>query len=209
MGFVDDHTDLAASLTNSLSSDEESAISTLTPLVPHRNGNGNGNSPSIPRTPTAKNNDLLRSTRLLRKRGMMGATEADEIWGELVEDAPFANNPDISSPLSLNTSRSRTWYSSQRRASVKSTRTQTPLQDNGDADGVANGEAPDEHTALLARSGTGRTYRDRRRRRSAPLERADFPGGRSEGARTQRDPESWWRRLWRGGVAEDPSREQR
>ncbi|MCJ1297707.1 hypothetical protein MMC08_000495 [Hypocenomyce scalaris] len=156
MGFVDDHTDLAASLTNSLSSDEESAISTLTPLLPHRSGKGN--SPSIPRTPTTKNNDLLRSTRLLRKRGMMGATEADEIWGELVEDAPFANNPDISSPLSLNTSRSRTWYSSQRRASVKSTRTRTPLQDHGDADGVANWGAPDEHTALLARSATGRTY---------------------------------------------------
>lgn len=207
MGFVDDRTDLAASSPSPTSSDEESAIDTRTPLLAHHNGNGTNL--SISRTPTLKNNDLLRSTRLLRKKGMMVPTEADEIWGELIEDSPFADNPNPSSPLSRTAPRPVTWYSSQRRTSARSTPSHPPLQDIGEGDGIADGEAPDEYSALLGRSATGRTYRDKRRRHSAPLERSGRPGSRSEGAGMARLSEPWWRRWWRGRGKDDGSGGQR
>ncbi|KAA6414219.1 MAG: DUF803 domain-containing [Lasallia pustulata] len=209
MGFVDDCSDVAASPTSPVSSDEESAIETRTPLLPHHYGNANGNSFTISRTPTARNNDLLRSTRALRKKGMIAPTEADEIWGELIEDSPFADNPNISSPLSRNVSRQAMWYSSQRSTSAKSTPSQRPVRDSGEGDGVTNGEAPDEHTALLGRTATGRTYRDKRRRHSAPFEQAGRPGSGSGGSGTSRPSEPWWRRWWRGKEADDPKGGQR
>lgn len=82
------------------------------------------------------------------------------------------------------------------------------MHGTGEGDEVTNGETADEHTALLVRSGTGRMYRDKRRRHSAPFERASRPDSRSEGAEMSRPSKPWWRRR-KGREAEDGSGGQR
>jgi len=94
-------------------------------------------STTYPRTPT------------LGRKG--GITESEEIWEELEDEA--------ASPLAP---------FHQRRGSIKST---PPRDWKGgrpqSGDGQQGPKSPTESTALLARAGTGRSYRDRRRR-SAP-----------------------------------------
>jgi len=62
---------------------------------------------------------------------------------------------------------------------------------------------PDETTGLLARSETGRGYRDRKRRKSAPL------GGDGTQDRAQDAFGGWWKmRWWRDkgkGREQDPN----
>lgn len=104
--------------------------------------------------------------------------EVDEIWGELSEDAP--------TPLAFG----------PRRSSARS----TPVGDRPSSALARSVELPppDETTHLLARASTGRSYRDRRRRRSVP--------GGDEGRRDSAPQEAlggWWKMRWwkeRGGV---------
>lgn len=197
MGFVDTESSSSSLLPTSNEDedaigegyeDEESTIGKESPLIntTFKNRNRNRSQSNDPRTPTTRNNDLLSATRLRRKT----ITESQEIWEEL-EDA---------SPLSLPVS---PWSLPQRRSiSVRSTPSRPPFSrhalsadpDEGNADtGDADDEIPDEETALLGRSGTGRTYRDRRRRKSAPMI------GREEGARegeAQAATGGWWRMGW-------------
>lgn len=99
-------------------------------------------SPDDLRTPTTRNDHVLSITRLRRK----GITESEEIWEELEDDALADLSP-----------------SSRRRSSAWSNPSR--LYSQGDP----TGENINESTALLARSTTGRSYRDRRRRRSMPV----------------------------------------
>ena len=103
---------------------------------------------SAPLIANARNSDMLNVTRARRTT----MAEVEEIWGELEEDTPTP----LASPFSL------------RRLSARS----TPVRDRPSNSLMSSGELPqvDESTSLLARSSTGRSYRDRRRRRSAPLE---------------------------------------
>ena len=94
-----------------------------------------------------------------------GVTESEEIWEELEDDAVSQLSP------------------SSRRRSVafQSMPESGPRQ-----------EAPDESTALLSRSGTGRSYRDKGRRRSHD--------GRRRSASSQDAVGGWWKmkRWWSG-----------
>ncbi|MCJ1397506.1 hypothetical protein MMC11_000699 [Xylographa trunciseda] len=123
---------------------------------------------STPVTPSARNDDTLGAARARRST----MAEVDEIWGELEEDTP-TQSPSPFGP---------------RKLSARS----TPVRDRPSSSMMSSGELapPDETTGLLARSGTGRSYRDRRRRRSAPL------GGR-EGARVAQEAlGGWWKMRW-------------
>ncbi|MCJ1436632.1 hypothetical protein MMC27_006012 [Xylographa pallens] len=128
---------------------------------------------SAPLTPNARNSDTLSATRARRTT----MAEVDEIWGELEEDAPTP----LPSPFGL------------RGSSVRS----TPLRDRPSSSMISSGELPPatETTGLLARSGTGRSYRVWRRRRSAPL------GDRERARLAQEALGGWWKmRWWRNGA---------
>ena len=127
-----------------------------------------------PQTPTTKNNDLLYITRLRRK----GVTEREEIWDELEDDAltplsPFSN----------------------RRSSMRSTSNPTSKR-NSHFDLPDVDEAPSEASALLARSSTGRSYRDHRRRRSAPGVEVRARERRKRSASSQEALGGWWKMKW-------------
>ncbi|MCJ1285222.1 hypothetical protein MMC26_004561 [Xylographa opegraphella] len=129
--------------------------------------------PSAPLTPNAQNNDTVGATRTRRTT----MAEVDEIWGELEEDALTP----LSSPFG------------SRRLSVRS----TLLGGRPSSSMLSNEELPlpDETTGLLARSGTGRSYRVWRRRRSAPLEDRERVG------LAQQALGGWWKmRWWRNGA---------
>ena len=128
---------------------------------------------SAPLTPNARNSDMLSATRARRTT----IAEVDEIWGELEEDAPTP----LSSPFGLPRSSARS----------------TPLRDRPSSSMASSGKLPlpDETTGLLARSGTGRSYRVWRRRRSAPL------GDRERAGLAQEALGGWWKmRWWRNGA---------
>ncbi|MCJ1484515.1 hypothetical protein MMC06_004686 [Schaereria dolodes] len=160
--------------------DEESLTLDHSPLL---NGNGKGSGKHrdwhTP-TPTTKDNDLLSVTRNRRK----GMTEADEIWGELEDETP-----ELLSPFS------------RRRSSARSTPSR--LRSSGTLDGVGE---PNEGTALLARSGTGRSYRDTRWWRSVPEgdPRAWRKGSQAQGqGQTQEALGGWWKMRWWTGSKGD------
>ena len=165
MGFVDDDSDSEAE-GNILRTqgDEE---------VDLANGKGSPfqhhriSSANDPRTPTTRNNDLLSITRLRRK----GITESEEIWEEL-EDEALTELPPFS----------------RRRSSARSNPTSN-LHPRGDT----VDETTNESTALLARSGTGRSYRDRRRRRSMPIFDAQERERERRSASSQEVLGSWWK----------------
>ncbi|MCJ1343183.1 hypothetical protein MMC31_001375 [Peltigera leucophlebia] len=135
-----------------------------------------------PRTPINRNNNSP-NPRPRRKT----VTESQEIWEEL-EDA---------SPLILPQS---PWSPPQTRsASLQTTPSKPPARRNvSNVDTRGGGlalddEIPEEDTPLLGRSGTGRTYRDRRRRRSAPqMGRRD----RDESQEAQAATGGWWKMAW-------------
>ena len=175
MGFVPDESDSSAETSilpdEACVDDEEShSDSSRLPLLT------NGAYPNPPRTPTSKNNDLLGITRLRRKTM---TEEADEIWDELEDEDPSSVFP-----------------SSQRRSSARSFPTRMRPHSATATENSDDGLPPDENTALLGRSNTGRSYRDHRRRRSMPLgetlrsdrrmlESQDAVGG-------------WWKMRWWG-----------
>ena len=131
-------------------------------------GNGNG-SPIEFRTPTSRDNDLLSVTRL--HRTVM--TESEEIWEELEDDSRTNRSP-----------------LAHRLSSARSTPSRFSPSNR-----VDDSLPPSESTALLARSGTGRSYRGRKRRRSAPF--AEGLGlDRRRGLETQEAIGGWWKMKW-------------
>ena len=151
---------------------------TPTPIIDEEAALLNKESPygsSDPLTPTTKNNDLLTITRLRRKGTV---TEREEIWDELEDDAPTPL-----SPFSI------------RRSSMRSTSNPTSKRTSRfDLPDVE--ETPSESSALLARSGTGRSYRDHRRRRSAPGFEARERERRRRSASSQEALGGWWKMHW-------------
>ena len=131
-----------------------------------------------PRTPTTKNNDLLNITRLRRK----GITESEEIWGELEDDA-FVELPPSSCP--------------------RGSATSNPLKSHYGADPLD--ESTNESTVLLARSGTCRSYRDKRRRRSTPRSEVQERQRVRRSVSSQEVSGSWWKvkTWWRGKERKD------
>ncbi|KAL8972309.1 MAG: hypothetical protein Q9183_000615, partial [Haloplaca sp. 2 TL-2023] len=109
--------------------------------------NGKASSPLL-KTPSSRSNDVLRVTKARR----MSMTETEEILEELQDDMLT----ELYSPSPRMTH--------QRRSSARS----TPSKSVGFAQGDA--PQPDESTSLLSRTGTGRSYRDRRRRRRSEPE---------------------------------------
>ncbi|KAL8831975.1 MAG: hypothetical protein Q9170_005069 [Blastenia crenularia] len=126
--------------------DTESDSGTETSLLPNgdeevfRNADSGQRSSSLPKTPTARSSERYGSV----KSGRKGIAETEEILEELEDDTL----PALFSPA----------VSHHRRSSAWSTPPKGHEGNGGDA------QRPDESTALLGRTGTGRSYRDRRRR---------------------------------------------
>lgn len=181
MGFVDDDSDSEAE-DNTINSqvDEEGGLANGKESLFHdRSKSHRLSSPNDSRTPTTRNNDLLSITRLRRK----GITESEEIWEELEDDAMAELSP-----------------LSRRKSSARST-SSSRLQSRGNP----TDETPDESTALLAKPGTGRSYRDKRRRRSTPIvETQERERGRRS-ASSQEALGGWWKmkNWWRGNETKD------
>lgn len=169
MGFVDDDSDFKAEgNTPEVQADEEVTLGNGkgSPFHNHRKSQRIPAS-NDPRTPTTKNNDLLSTTSLRRK----GISESEEIWEELEDDAL----PELS-PFS------------RRRSSARSTPSSKPLSRGNSLD-----ESLNESTALLARSGTGRSYKDKRRRRSTPILETQEIERRRKSASSQEALGGWWK----------------
>lgn len=170
MGFVDDESDSEAEENTMFSEvDEESDVTAgkESPLLRHSFAHSAA-SPNDPRTPTTKNNDLLSVTRLRRK----GITESEEIWEELEDDT---------------VSEYATPYS--RRISIAQF-TRSPRHA---PEGALAEDAPNETTALLSRSGTGRSYRDKGRRRSSHLTNSRELDRRRKSVSSQEAQGGWWK----------------
>ena len=181
MGFVDDDIDSEAE-GNSLKShaDEEANLANgkKSPLHNHQNPH-RISSPYDPHTPTTRSNEMLSITRLRRK----GITESEEIWEELEDDALAELSP-----------------FSRRRSSVRSAPSSRILSQENPLDQSVN-----ESTALLARSGTGRSYRDRKRRRSTPVLEPQEREIRKRSVSSQETFGGWWmtKQWWRGEERKD------
>lgn len=176
MGFVDDDSDFEAEDNTIESQADEEAGLADGKESPFRNYHKSHrlSSPNDPRTPTTKNNDLLSITRLRRK----GITESEEIWEELEDDAIAELSP-----------------FSRRKSSARSTSSSRLQSRQNPMD-----EIPDESTALLAQPSAGRSYRDRRRRRSTPRLETQERERRRRSMSSQEDLGGWWkmRNWWRG-----------
>ncbi|KAL2056430.1 hypothetical protein ABVK25_003453 [Lepraria finkii] len=179
MGFVVDDSDSEAEANTLISPvDEEAALPNgngkESPFLHHRTTRPIS-WPHGPRTPTMQNNDILSATRLRRK----GITESEEIWEEL-EDNTLTELPP---------------FSQRRISSVQTTpHFKTPMSRSDDK---AIDEGPNESSPLLSHSGTGRNYRDKRRRRSAPmLETLDCNRERDRRRKSVESQEAvggWWK----------------
>ena len=177
MGFVDDDSDPEAEAnTLRIQADEE---------VDLANGRDSSFrnlrilSTSDSRTPTMKNNDLLSITRLRRN----GITESEEIWEELEDDALAEMLPFL-----------RRRSSAQSNPSLNLHSRESPPNEN-----------TNEPTTPLARSGTGRSYRNRRRRRSTPNMGTQERERSRRSASSQEITDSWWKfkTWWREGERRD------
>ena len=180
MGFVDDDSDSEADA-NILTpeADEEANLlpnDKASPFSYHRTSRPIS-WPNDPRTATPNKHDLSRIARLHAKKGI---TESEEIWEEL-EDS--GDTPAVLSPFS------------RRRTSAQTTPYLKPSAVSmlGGTDAADDDHSPIESTALL-HAGAGRSYRDKRRRRSMPgLETSR----RSSDGQTQDAVGGWWKmRKW-------------
>ena len=181
MGFVDDNIDSEAE-GNSLCSqaDEEANLANGKELPIHNHHNPHRiSSPCASHTPTTRSNEMLGITRMRRK----GITESEEIWEELADDAPAELSP-----------------FSQRRSSVRSAPFSKTLFQGKPLD-----ENENESTALLTRSGTGRSYRDRKRRRSTPIMEPQESERRRRSVSSRQTFGGWWmtKQWWRGKEGQD------
>ena len=179
MGFVDDDSDSEAEDNTTISQVDEEAGLANGKESPFHNHSHRLSSPNDPRTPTTRNNDLLSITRLRRK----GITESEEIWEELEDDAIAEMSP-----------------FSRRKSSARS-----PSSSRLQSRGNLTDETPDESTALLAKPGTGRSYRDTRRRRSTPIVETQERERRRRSASSQEALGGWWKmkNWWRGNETKD------
>ena len=178
MGFVDSDSDSEAEdEVLRIHTDEEVNL-----------GNSKGSSPfhdyrtfstCDPRPPTAKVNDLLNITRLRRN----SITESEEIWEDLEDDTVA----ELSS-------------FSRRRSSGRS----NPSL-NLHARGVSSDESTNAETDLRIKSSTGRSYRDRRKRRSTPLLNIQEMERRGTFASSEELSSTWWKikNWWRGSESKD------
>jgi hypothetical protein len=139
-------------------------------------------SPQLPSTQSSsrKSPGALRVSRLRRAKTAV-IPEAEEIWGELEEDSPSS----VVSP-----------FSARRRSLHVRTPTPSKLRPQSGDSGLESSQelpplTPNEQTGLLARSSTGRNYRDRRRRQPS--------GNRDSEARSQDAIGGWWKmkRWWK------------
>ena len=107
-----------------------------------------------------------------------GITESEEIWEELEDDA-------VSPLVPFH----------QRRASARSTPSRERKSRPQSGDG---GYSPSESSALLGRTGTGRSYRDRRRRSAPGLNIQGLGDGREErrSSGQQQALGGWWKMRW-------------
>ena len=135
-----------------------------------------------PRTPGIKNHDLSSITRLRRK----GITESEEIWEELEDDALVDLSP-----------------SSRRRGSAPSNPLNSRFREN------FLDEDTNESTTLLARSGTSRSYRDRKRRRSIPISEVQARQRVGRPASSLEASGSWWKVIawWIGNEKKDKGKD--
>ena len=180
MGFVDDDSDSEADA-NILTpeADEEANLlpnGKASPFSYHRTSRPIS-WPNDHRTATPNKHDLSSIARLHAK---MGITESEEIWEEL-EDS--GDTPAVLSPFS------------RRRTSAQTTPYLKPSAVSilGGTGPAEDDESPTESTALL-RAGTGRSYRDKRRRRSMP---GLDTSRRSLDDQTQDAVGGWWKmRKW-------------
>ena len=180
MGFVDDDSDSEAEgdiLKTQADAEVSSPVNGKEPPLHRRRIF----SPNDPCTPTTKSKDFLSIDRLRKK----GITESEEIWEELEDDALAELSP-----------------FSQRRSSVPFS-----SPSNIHSGGNALYESTNESTALLARSATGRSYRDRRRRRSTPIL---VESGRKS-VSSQETLGGWWkmRKWWKGNEGIDKGKDSR
>ncbi|KAM0804146.1 hypothetical protein BDR22DRAFT_879071 [Usnea florida] len=181
MGFVDDNIDSEAE-GNSLcpQADEEANLANGKELPLHNHHNAHHiSSPCASHTSTTRSNEMLSITRMRRK----GITESEEIWEELADDAPAELSP-----------------FSRRRSSVRSAPFSKILFQGKPLDENVN-----ESTALLTRSGTGRSYRDRKRRRSTPIMEPQESERRKRSVSSRLTFGGWWmtKQWWRGKEGKD------
>ena len=181
MGFVDNDINSEAE-GNSLYSqaDEEANLADRKELPLHNHHNPHHiSSPYDSHTPTTRSNEMLSITRMRRK----GITESEEIWEELADDAPAEPSP-----------------FSRRRSSVRS----DPFS-RAHSQGKPMDENVNESTALLTRSGTGRSYRDRKRRRSTPIMEPQERERRRRSVSSRETFGGWWmaKQWWRGKERKD------
>ena len=181
MGFVDDDSDSEAegNVLNS-QADEEANLANRKES-PSRDQRNSPRIPSAhdPRTPTTKSNDLLGITRQRRK----AITESEEILEELEDDALAELSP----------------FSRQRSSARSTPASKVPSRGNSVND------YSNESTALLARSSTVRSYRDRRRRRSTSILGTQERERRRRSASSQEALGGWWKmkKWWRGKEKKD------
>ncbi|KAI4154496.1 MAG: hypothetical protein LQ340_001653 [Diploschistes diacapsis] len=134
-----------------------------------------------------------------RRKTISFSHEADEIWSELEEDAPTP----VLSPIS---SRRRSSWGAGRALTPRRLRPPSAAIEEGVESGEGGEEVADERTGLLARSGTGRSYRGRWRRSRHASVGGEGSGGerRASQSRSQDAIGGWWkmRRWLRGGGKE-------
>ena len=165
MGFVNDsETSDVENATEDPEPDvEEASLDGNNPYLFSPNHKRKPSSTTDPRTPTTRNNDLLAVTRLRRR----GITESEEIWEELEDDTVDELSP----------------FGHRRHSAMSTPAKNTPR--------IGTDDNPSEASPLLERSSTGRSYRDKRRRRSAPAVE-----GRKKGAECQEATGGWWKLSW-------------
>ena len=179
MGFVDDESDIEAEDGMPIYDTDEEAHPGNNKESPHLKYAGRISSPTSIRTPITRKDDLLNITRLRRK----GITETEEIWEELEDESIGEMSP-----------------FERRRSSVWSV---PPPKSAPGRTGLDR--SPTEATSLLARSGTGRSYVDKRRRHSTQYVPNQERDRRRPSTTSQEALGGWWkmRRWWNRGRDRD------
>ena len=179
MGFVDDDSETDAETDVMAFGANEEVIATNGTKGPFLKDSYKAR-PSSSRTlgsPTIKDAGILNPARFRRK----GFSESEEIWNELQDDATSGHLP-----------------SSRRRSTARS-----PAYTEHSSQANWIDEIPNESTALLTRAGTGRSYRDQRRRRSTHLTESYENRWKRRSVSSQEAMGGWWKmkRWWNGDGA--------
>ena len=167
--MIDDESESDVETDVTASEVDEEAVSTNgeAALLLKRPHNNRSSLPDSPCKPAATNGDLLNIARLRRH----GVTESEEIWEELQDDRISELSP-----------------FSRRKSSARSTSPSKVSDKSSKMD-----KAPTESTALFSRAGTGRSYRDKGRRRSTHLTGTPEHGRRRKSVSSQDALGGWWK----------------